>query len=128
MKDMKKETAAIVLLVLIFIVSLINLNFLENWLGGLSGQALEAAEYVDNGNLEKASAILNTSLDDWLSKDNYVHIMLRHDEIDPITDEYFALLDELNSGGDATSASFGTLLSHLHELQDMERISLSSIF
>ncbi len=128
MKDMKKEIAAIVILVLIFVVSLINLNFLENWLDDLSGQAVEAAKYVDNGDLEKASAILNASLEDWLEKDNYVHIMLRHDEIDPITDEYFALMDELNSGGDATSASFGTLLSHLHELQDMERISLSSIF
>lgn len=128
MKEMKKEITAIVLLALIFAVSLVNLNFLENWLDELSGQAVNAAERVDKGDPEGASDILNASLEDWLEKDSYVHIMLRHDEIDPITDEYLALLDELDSGGDATSASFGTLISHLHELQNMERISLSSIF
>lgn len=125
---MKKELVAVAILVLILAASLINISFVDSRMGGLSSQVKQAGRLVDEGRTDEASALLGDSLREWKSLDGYVHIMLRHDEIDPITDEYYALLDELRSGGDATSASFETLINRLNGLADMERLSLASVF
>ena len=125
---MKKELIAGALLLLILAVSLFNIHYINSSMDSLSHQVKYAGQLVDKGQTEQAAQVLQESLEQWQSMDRYVHVMLRHDEIDPITDEYFALLDELDSGGDATSASFETLLSHFNELSEMESLSLSSIF
>lgn len=125
---MKKELIAGGLLILLLTISLLNIHYINSSMDSLSQQVRQAGQLVDEGKTEEAAEVLQRSLEQWQSMDRYVHVMLRHDEIDPITDEYFALLDELDSGGDATSASFETLLSHFNELSEMESLSLSSIF
>lgn len=125
---MKKELIAGGLLILLLTISLLNIYYINSSMDSLSQQVRQAGQLVDEGKTEEAAEVLQRSLEQWQSMDRYVHVMLRHDEIDPITDEYFALLDELDSGGDATSASFETLLSHFNELSEMESLSLSSIF
>lgn len=125
---MKKELIAGALLILILAVALFNIHYINSSMDSLSQQVRQAGQLVDSGQTEKAAEVLQKSLEQWQNMDRYAHVMLRHDEIDPITDEYLALLDELDSGGDATSASFETLLSHFEEISDMESLSLSSIF
>lgn len=125
---MKREIIAGIILVLILAASLVNIWFVDSKTDYLSGQVARAGELADEGNPEEAARVLQESLDDWKKLDKYVHIMLRHDEIDPITDEYYSLLDELDSGGEATSASFETLISRLHELAEIEHLTFDSIF
>ena len=106
---MKKELIAGGLLILILTVSLFNIHYINSSMDSLSQQVRQAGQLVDEGKMKEAAEVLQRSLDQWQSMDRYVHVMLRHDEIDPITDEYFALLDELDSGGDATSASLSAV-------------------
>lgn len=125
---MKREMVAVGILVLILAASLVNIWFVDSRTEYLSSQIAQAGELADQGDTEEAEKILKASLKDWQALDNYVHIMLRHDEIDPITDEYYSLLDELESNGDSTSASFETLRSRLHELAEIEHLTFASIF
>lgn len=125
---MKKEIAAGTLLALLFALSLFNVHYICGRTEVLSAQVSEAGRLVDLGRPEMATEVLARSLEDWQQLSDYAHIMLRHDEIDPITDEYLALLDELASGGESTSASFEILIKRFQELAEMEKLKLQSVF
>jgi len=53
--------------------------------------------------------------------------MLRHSEIDVITDAYYELLCELEGDIKITEASFGQLNENLRSIGVKERVTLGSI-
>lgn len=125
---MKREIIAGAILLLILAAAIYNIYYVDSAMDRLSSQVQDAGSLAQEGRIEESALVLQGSLDEWRSLDKYVHIMLRHEEIDPITDEYYALLDELDTGGETTSASFETLINRLHELAEMEHLTFSSIF
>lgn len=125
---MKRELIAVGILTLLLALSLINIRFVDSKTDALAGQVTQAGELAVQGKTREATTVLTESLNQWQKLDKYVHIMLRHDEIDPITDEYYSLLDELASDGEATSASFETLKSRILELAEMEHLTFASVF
>lgn len=125
---MKREIIAGAILLLILAASIFNICYVDSAMDTLASQVKDAGKLAQEGRIEESAIVLQGSLDKWRKLDKYAHIMLRHEEIDPITDEYYALLDELDTGGETTSASFETLISRLHELAEMEHLTFSSIF
>lgn len=124
---MKREYVAVFLIVAIFALSMINIRYIENKAQALEDNIVTAEKLYFSGDKEGAVSDITDSLDAWLSWDSYSHIMLRHSEIDVITDEYYDLLSELQGENETSKASFEKLKEDLRSLVSKERITLRSI-
>jgi len=124
---MKREYVAIFMISAIFVLSMINIRHIENKTQTLTDEIDIAEKLYLNGDKEGAVADIKSSLDAWLGWDSYSHIMLRHSEIDVITDAYYDLLSELQGENEATQASFGKLKEELRSIVIKERVTLGSI-
>ena len=124
---MKREYIAVLLIAAIFALSMINVHHIENKTLDLTSD-IELAEklYFDDDS-EGAVSSIKKSLNTWLSWDSYSHIMLRHSEIDIISDAYYDLLSEIQGETETTKASFEKLKEDLRSLVSKERITLRSI-
>ena len=124
---MKREFVAIFLIAAILALALINIRHIENKTQALSEDIETAEKLYLNGDKKGAVAGIEDSLETWLSWDSYSHIMLRHSEIDVITDGYYDLLSELQGENEVTEASFGKLKEELHSIVVKERVTVESI-
>ena len=124
---MKREYIAVLLIAAIMTLALINIRHIENKTLTLTSDIELAENLYING--DKAGAVdgIEASLDSWLHWDSYSHIMLRHNEIDIITDAYYELLTELEGESKAPSASFDRLKEELRSVIVKERVTLGSI-
>lgn len=124
---MKREYIAVSLIVAIFVLSMMNIRYIENKAQALEDNIATAEKLYFGGDKEGAVSDITASLDAWLSWDSYSHIMLRHSEIDVITDTYYDLLSELQGENETPKASFEKLKEDLRSLVSKERITLRSI-
>ena len=124
---MKREYVAILLIVAIFALSMINIRYIENKAQALEDNIATAEKLYFSGDKEGAVSDITASLDAWLSWDSYSHIMLRHSEIDIISDAYYDLLSEIQGETETTKASFEKLKEDLRSLVSKERVTLRSI-
>ncbi len=126
---MKREIAAGAVLLLLAIGSWINLNYLEDFTGGLTEQLELSRAYCNSGQFELAEETLSKAADEWLDADGYTHIFIRHPEIDSTTDAFFELMSDVRShDAESAAGSYEKLLAHLNSLYTMERVTLGSIF
>ncbi len=124
---MKREYIAVLLIAALLTLALINVHHIENKTLALTSD-IELAEklYFDDDS-EGAVSSIEKSLNTWLSWDSYSHIMLRHSEVDVITDAYYELLSKLEGEDKVAKSSFDKLKEALGSIADKERISLNSI-
>jgi zona occludens toxin (predicted ATPase) len=114
---MGKEIAAAALLLALVAGAAWNIYYTGEMTSELSRQA-EACDSESEARL---------ALEQWNAVKNYTHMMLRHSEVDRITDDYYSLIAAFRSGGDSDTAK-RRLLWRLKALRDMERLSLGSVF
>ena len=124
---MKREYVAAVMLAAILALSLINVRHIERKASALTGDIEQAQRLYQNGEHEQAADSVEDSLSSWLNWDSYSHIMLRHSEIDLVTDAYYELLSELQGENEVTEASFGALIEKLHDIVRKERVNAGSL-
>ena len=126
---MKKEIAALALLLALFGGSLVNINYLQGFAGKLSDQVSLSRSALELGDTKNAETILRDAIDEWMHADGYTHIFIRHSEIDSTTDAFFELLSEVGAG-DPKSAegAYEKVTAHLQSLVGMEKLTLGSIF
>jgi hypothetical protein len=126
---MKKELAAIILLLLIFGGTMYNVRYLENRIDDIEEQIGSSRESFLQGDTESAVRQLEEALDAWNSADGYTHIFIRHTDIDGTTEAfYYALGCAMSGNAGETEGAYGNLLSHLESIVNMERVSPGSIF
>lgn len=125
---MKLEYIAGVLILIIMVVSFFNTNYVENKTKTLTQDVENAEAQYFNGDGEKAAQSIKSSMDNWLGWDSYAHIMLRHSEVDLVTEAYFELLSKLQSEDTVPEAEFDKLKQQLHSISIMEQISFGSVF
>ena len=78
---------------------------------------------------ETAEAELEAALRVWRADKRYVHVFLRHAEVDSISDAFFTLLQGLRGGdGVELGAAYDLLRYHLECVDSMEHISPGSVF
>ena len=125
---MKKEIIAILLLALLFFGSIYNIRVIENIVSTLEDEVSSSYTAMQNGDFDTAHKLINEAVTDWLSRDGYTHIFIRHAEINATNDAFFDYISDI-CAGDAGSAegSFGHLIAQLDSLKTMEEISLGSI-
>ena len=124
---MKREYIAVALIAAIFVLAMINVHHIESKTLALNNDIELAEKLYYDGDSDGAVSGIEKSLDTWLSWDSYSHIMLRHSEVDVITDAYYELLSELEGEDKVAEASFDKLKEALGSIADKERISLNSI-
>lgn len=125
---MKREFVALSLLAIILTLTIINTYYVENKTETLT-EDIETAEklYLD-GDKEGAAESVEVSFNNWQGWDSYAHILLRHTEVDLVTDAYFELLSQLESEEKVSEASFSKLKEQLNSISRMEQIKVGSIF
>ncbi|NLH01148.1 MAG: DUF4363 family protein [Clostridiales bacterium] len=125
---MKREYIAAALITAIFVISVFNTHYVENKTRALTEDIESAEQLYNSGDGSGAASIVEDSMQKWLGWDSYAHIMLRHSEVDLVTDAYFELLSDLQSGETVPKAAFGKLKEQLHSISIMEKITIGSIF
>ncbi len=125
---MKRELAAAVLLLALFIASLFNIRHLHGLTDGLCSLVEASQEACEAGSFEKAEVLLRSAMDDWKAAEGYTHVFIRHSEIDAATDAFCELLGDVRAGdGAAASGAYEKLISHLQSLYTMERVTPGSV-
>lgn len=126
---MKKELAAVSILVLLTGCALVNIAYLRGFINGMAEEISASRLWAERGELPAAEERLREVIDRWVGADSYTHIFIRHSEIDSATDAFYDLLSDL-SAGDAGSAAGGyeKLLYHLNSIMTMEHLTFGSIF
>ena len=124
---MKREIFAVALLLGLLTLSLYNIRYIENKSQTLNSYIEKAEKHYLSGDRQGAAEDIEASLKLWLGWDSYSHVMLRHSEVDVITESYYELLKELEGDDAVTKASFGKLKEELNSIITKERINVRSI-
>lgn len=125
---MKKEFIALAVVLAILTFSIINAAYVRGCAEEFSADIQNAQRIYDSGDAEKAADAVSDSLSGWLQWHKYAHIMLRHSEVDDVTESYYELLADLqNSDDKVTPASFGMVEQKLRNIADMEQMTIGSI-
>lgn len=124
---MKREFVAGALLLLLMALSFFNVHYLERKTEALSALILEAEALYEEGDRQEAANLVQQSLDNWLDWKFYSHIMMRHSEIDFISDAYYELLESLEGDEAVTQASFHSVIEKLADIVVKERIDPGAI-
>lgn len=122
-----KEFVAGALLLTLLILSFVNVNYIERKTEDLSELITKAELLYQEGDRQEATNRVHESLDTWLDWNSYSHIMMRHTEVDLITDAYYELLDALEGDEPVTQAGFRSVLEKLADIVTKERISLGAL-
>ena len=125
---MKKEIYAVILLVVMFAGAIINNRYISVMTGEIETLSEQAGAAAASEDWEKAAKYAETAVKEWARMDKYTHIVLRHSEIDTVSDALYELLKEANSenGGGAEGAAQQAAY-HLRSISEMERLKLGSI-
>ena len=86
---MKKEIFAFVLLAAMIIASLINIGGIVKLTDSLTDTVSKSAEYAGREDWEKAIYYIEQAIKEWNDNDSYTHIVLRHSEIDTLSDALY---------------------------------------
>jgi len=124
---MKREIIAAALLLSLLGLSIFNVHYMGKKTAILADEIDKAQTLFMDGDTVGAATCIENSLQGWLGWESYSHIMLRHSEIDSLTDAYYALLDEVQSGNEVPEAAFGALTEKLRDIVGKEGMSVGAL-
>ncbi|MGI5978583.1 MAG: DUF4363 family protein [Oscillospiraceae bacterium] len=125
---MKREFIALAVILAILAGAIVNEHYVERKTKEFSQELQTAQELYEQGAAEKAVSKVSDSLDNWLQWKRYAHIMLRHSEVDNVTEAYYDLLAAVEDKDESvSSAEFGKVRQLLQNISDMEQISIGAI-
>lgn len=126
---MKKEIFAFVLLAAMIIASLINIGGILRLTESISDMVTKSANYAAKEEWEKAEYYIEQAIKDWNDNDSYTHIVLRHSEIDTLSDALYEYMSDVyEKNKEAVEGSSEKVLYHVESLSQMERIRFGSVF
>ena len=126
---MKKEVFAIALLGALIAVSVLNIGGIVRLTDELTETVELASAAAENENWDSAEIQAEKAIASWKAKDSYTHIVLRHSEIDTLSDALYDFLNDImDKNVGAAEASSQKVIYHLESISQMERLRLGSIF
>lgn len=126
---MKRLWIAIAILLLLCGAALANVYFLTRFTADLSSSLIQAQQAVEQGDWEQAVSITGQTGRKFQDKDFYLHVTLRHDDIDAIGiafRELLELLEHRERVGEYAAAN-ARLIAKLELLAESENLSLHNI-
>lgn len=126
---MKKELFAVVLLAAILALSLWNTHEIKNICGELTSLVESSGHAAESGDWEASRECAEKAIGLWKSREGYTHIVLRHSDIETLSDDFFELMEHISARDSGTVQSAVRLVTeHLRGITDMESLKLGSIF
>ena len=116
-------------LIALFCAALFNTHYLDNLTGELSSLLLEAEACIVDGDWDAASDKTEAALDRWKSRENYLHMVLRHADTDEILlsfQEVRQLIEHREDGGEYSAAN-AKLVTRIRLLHEMEQLNLKNL-
>ena len=126
---MKKAAAAALILTLLGTGAFFNVRHLDSLTQHLVCQIEASRVLCEAGDALAARESLQNALDDWNQSENYTHIVLRHSEVDAVSEDFYDLCSCLD-GGDTDSAPglYDKLTARLLSITAMEHLTWKSVF
>lgn len=125
---MKREWIALGVILAILAFSIFNAKYVAHKTADFRSDLQTAQEDYIGGDRKEAASHITNSIADWLSWHKYANIMLRHSEVDEVTDSYYDLLAALeDSGQEVPAAAFDKVTQKLRNISNMEQMTLGSI-
>ena len=126
---MKKELFAFTVLVLIFAASLLNIHYLNRLSGEIITLIEEADGYISQEDWKNAQATAAKAHEKWESRGAYIHIVIRHSEIESVVNALSALIKEIYSEDEgAARGAARAAAERMASVSSVERLRLRNIF
>lgn len=126
---MKRLYFACVILLLLFAAALCHTWYLSGFTGELTALLTQAEEQAEQDNWEAASSLTRQALDRWSEKSPYLHILLRHNDIDTIELSFHEVLEliQCQEGGEYSAAN-ARLSTQIYLIYEAEQLTLQNLF
>ena len=126
---MKRELTAVALLLLLLAISLANLRYYDRLTDEIESELRLSRLAVERNDFPAAKEAYDRAEKSWLRADSFTNTLLRHTEVDAVTDGFFELKGLLDRGEQSECpAVFDKLFYHLDCIDGMEHARLGSIF
>lgn len=126
---MKKELFAVGLLALILALSVLNTRHINKICGDLEGLVERSADAAGAGVWEESQSLLDEAVSLWRRHENYTGIVLRHTDIETLTDDFYELAEHIYTRDSAATRAASLLVrEHLRSIRKMESLNWGSIF
>ncbi len=125
---MKKAAAAAALMLVMIGASAWNIRFIDGFTDSLIEQIELSRTQWASGNTQSAEETLEYALDRWFGAETYTHVFIRHAEVNDVTDAFFDVFAALSGGDGAADSQYDRLEAHLRSIDDMEHVTIRSVF
>lgn len=125
---MKREIAALTLLLLLILGAIWNLSAADALVDRVSHSLDLAEQAAQSGDYDTALSHLEAGKLAWNARESYTQVFFRHPDLDALQDA-FSQLEQLLRQEDRSWPAMLTLLRyHLHMLDQMEHLSWGTVF
>ena len=125
---MKREWLAAALLLLLIAGAVWNLRAADRLLDTVEHSLHRAEQAARRGEYEAALQALEEGREHWNDRSRYTQIFFRHADLDAIQDAFFSLEELFRQEDAAWPAAMARLRYHLETADDMEHLSLGTVF
>ncbi len=126
---MKKDLFAAGLLAVLLTLSLINSAVIKSLCDDIDATVRRSGDAAQTGDWETAQSEVNSALELWRKREGYTKIVLRHTDIETLTDDFYELTEHIYSKDPGSVKSAVELVGeHLSDISQMEAINFGSIF
>lgn len=126
---MVKEVLAALLLIALLVAAVFNIGIVGKLTDDITDTVEQAVYAAESGDWDRAIENAEKAVSLWKSKDSYTHIVLRHSQIDTVSEAlYDFLLEAYDQNSERLSAAAEAAMYHLDSVAQMERVRLGSVF
>ncbi len=125
---MRRELWAAGLLLLLIAGAIWNLRCADRLTGRVSDSLDRAEQAARQGDYDSALEALEAAREQWNSRRAYTQVFFRHPDLDGIQDAFSALEQLLRQEDEAWPAALKLLRYHLETVDEMEHVSLGTVF
>ena len=125
----KKEIFSVCLISVMLIAALVNTYCINSLTTEMNGFIEESIEAIKKDDWEYAENQIKLAEKLWIDKKGYTHIVLRHSEIDTVSDALYdcvAYVRDQSVHAAVTAAQ--KVMYFLNSMYDMERVRFGSVF
>ena len=126
---MKKGIAAIALISLMLVATIVNTNYLEKNINDIIKILDISKNAANSGDMKTAVQEAEKAAFRWKELDSYVNSFVRDSGINSATDGFYGLLKYLYSEDkNSAKGAYSNLIVNLQSITDAEKITLSNVF
>ena len=126
---MIKEVMAALLLIALLVAAVLNISGVSKLTDDITKTVETAVSAAKRGDWDDAIESAEKAVSLWKNNDNYTHIVLRHSQIDTVSEAlYDFLLEAYDKNAERLSAAAEAAIYHLDSVAQMERVRLGSVF